>query len=64
MTNTSCEHFRAIATQAALTLAASQKQGQQQNQNQAQNSHTVILTPKAATALDVGEGDFIRMLAM
>lgn len=52
MTNTSCEHFRAVATQAALEAS------------QEQDSRTVILAPKVAAALDVDEGDFIRMLVM
>lgn len=48
MTNTSCENFRAVATHAVYDEA----------------SESVTLTAKVAQALEVGDGDFIRMLAI
>ncbi|WED23329.1 arginine N-succinyltransferase [Vibrio sp. JC009] len=48
VTNTSFEDFRAVATKAAYDKA----------------SESVIVTPEVADALQVEQGDFVRMLAM
>ena len=47
ISNTSFEHFRAVATKAAYDQA----------------SESVILSPEAAEALQVKQGDYVRMLA-